>query len=138
MSLNSGVVVHTCNPSIQKAEAEDCKSEASLGYIVRSCLRKTSKQTKNTRDVVFSLLAISYAGIIQCGLCVFLLLGFELGVLHLLGKSCPQPFFPEVIFHVDCHIFAWGWPQIEILRSMTSWCSWGYRCMPPHLTYWLR
>jgi hypothetical protein len=40
------MVVHTCNPSIQEAKAGDCKSEASLGYIVRPYLKKP-----RTRDV---------------------------------------------------------------------------------------
>jgi hypothetical protein len=35
--IEPGLVVHTCNPSTQ----EDCKFEASLGYVVRICLKKT-------------------------------------------------------------------------------------------------
>jgi hypothetical protein len=39
MSILPGVVVHTYNPSPQKAKQEGSKFEASLGYIARPCLR---------------------------------------------------------------------------------------------------
>jgi hypothetical protein len=34
------VVVQSCNPSIQEAEASGAEVEASLGYRVRSCLKE--------------------------------------------------------------------------------------------------
>jgi hypothetical protein len=40
-----GVVDHTCNPSTQELRLEDLEFEASLGYIVRPCL-KTKTKTK--------------------------------------------------------------------------------------------
>jgi hypothetical protein len=39
------VVDHTCNPSTQELRPEDLEFEASLGYIVRPCL-KTKTKTK--------------------------------------------------------------------------------------------
>jgi hypothetical protein len=40
------MVAHACNPSNQEAEAEGYKFQASLGYIVKPCLKKKD-QKKN-------------------------------------------------------------------------------------------
>jgi hypothetical protein len=37
------MMVHSYDPSTQEAEAGDCKSEASVGYIARPCLKKAPK-----------------------------------------------------------------------------------------------
>jgi hypothetical protein len=43
-----GVVMHACNPSTWKARQEDWNFEASLGYIVRPCL-KTELERKREK-----------------------------------------------------------------------------------------
>jgi hypothetical protein len=35
-----GVVAHVCNPSTREAEEEGSEFKASLGYILRLCLKK--------------------------------------------------------------------------------------------------
>jgi hypothetical protein len=39
-----GIMAHTCNPSTQKQDQENCKLEASLGHIARLCFKKTNKK----------------------------------------------------------------------------------------------
>jgi hypothetical protein len=41
--------VCACNPSTQKVEAEESEFETSLGYIVRTCFRKT-KQNETKKE----------------------------------------------------------------------------------------
>jgi hypothetical protein len=38
--IEPGVVVHTCSPCTQELKQEENKLEASLGYIVKPCLKK--------------------------------------------------------------------------------------------------
>jgi hypothetical protein len=40
------MVVHTCNPNTWEAEVEVHKFKASLGYMVRPCLKKKKKNIK--------------------------------------------------------------------------------------------
>jgi hypothetical protein len=44
--IAAGMVVHTCNPSIQQAEAGilQARAEASPGYIEKSCLKKKTRE----------------------------------------------------------------------------------------------
>jgi hypothetical protein len=39
------MVVHTCNPTLGRLKQEGHKFEASLDYVLRLCLRKTTEQT---------------------------------------------------------------------------------------------
>jgi hypothetical protein len=51
--VKSGVVVHTCNPSNQEAEAEGSRVEASLGYNseyqARLCYLVSKNKTKQKK-----------------------------------------------------------------------------------------
>jgi hypothetical protein len=40
-----GIATHVCNPSTWEAEAGGSRVPASLGYIVRHCLKNKNKQT---------------------------------------------------------------------------------------------
>jgi hypothetical protein len=65
-SSKLGMVVHTCNPSTQ--EAEDGKFKATLGYIVRSCFRKTTtkiikrnnRKTRKEKDALLCDFSICF------------------------------------------------------------------------------
>jgi hypothetical protein len=40
-----GMVADACNPMLGSLRWEDCKFEASLGYMVGACLKQINKQT---------------------------------------------------------------------------------------------
>jgi hypothetical protein len=54
--VQSGMVVHTCNPSIWEAEQEDLKFKASLDYTVRSCLKQRGREFIVTSPLLFFFL----------------------------------------------------------------------------------
>jgi hypothetical protein len=51
-----GVVVHICNPSIQRLRQEDWEFKASPGYIERSCLKQSNKILKEKGVSLYQIL----------------------------------------------------------------------------------
>jgi hypothetical protein len=50
-----GIVAHLCIPSLRRVKQENHELKASLGYIVRPCLKKKKNQAGNVAQEVENL-----------------------------------------------------------------------------------
>jgi hypothetical protein len=50
------VVLYTCNPSTKRLRQEDHKFKASLGYMVKPCLKQKSTTKENPQEHLYSVL----------------------------------------------------------------------------------